>query len=66
MATAFDMHAEWRAREPREILRKCRLHGGTITPYARDIGFRSYIVSWSHEGCEGNLYVLRVRARRRG
>jgi hypothetical protein len=65
MSEAFNMHAEWRQVNPREVLRKCRLHGGTITPYARSRGLRSFIVSWSSEGCEGHLYVIRCRPMRR-
>ncbi len=61
MSTAYDMHANWREINPREVLDKCRKHGGTITPYARDRGLRSYIISWPSEGCEGHLYVLRVK-----
>jgi hypothetical protein len=64
-ASAYDMHANWRAVEPRTILRQCRTHGGTITKYAKNVSrfgsCRSYIVSWSVEGCEGYLYVLRVQ-----
>lgn len=63
-ASAYDMHAEWRTREPREILRKCRANGGVVTKYAKSISrfgsYRSYIASWSVDGCEGHLYVIRV------
>jgi hypothetical protein len=65
MSSAYDMHANWRERNPRDVLAKCRQHGGTITPYARDRGFRSFIVSWSVDGCEGHLYVIRCRRMRR-
>lgn len=64
-AQAYDMHANWRTREPRAILSHCRRHGGTITPYAKSISrfgsCRSWIVSWPSEGCEGHLYVIRVQ-----
>jgi hypothetical protein len=63
-AVAYDMHAQWRIREARSILEKCRSRGGNITRYAKSISrfgsYRSYIVSWSEDGCEGHLYVLRV------
>lgn len=66
MSMAYDMHAKWRERNPREVLARCRAHGGTITPYARDPGrLRSFIVSWSVDGCEGHLYVLRCKPLRR-
>jgi hypothetical protein len=63
----FNMHANWRAERPwivRDLIKKVRERGTavTITPYARDRGFRSFIVSWSAEGCEGHLYVVRIRA----
>lgn len=63
---AYDMHANWRevsahalcamVASAREIGKKV-----TVTPYARDRGFRSFIVSWPSNGCEGHLYVVRVR-----
>jgi hypothetical protein len=63
-AQAYDMHAEWRIRDPRLILERCRANGGTVTPYGKSISrfgsYRSYVVSWPSEGCEGHLYVLRV------
>jgi hypothetical protein len=63
-ASAYDMHAKWRVCDPREILKQCRAHGGTVTKYAKSISrfgsYRSYIVSWSVDGCEGHLYVVRV------
>lgn len=60
-SSAYDMHANWRERDPREILDRCRRNHGRITPYARDRGFRSYVVCWNAEGCEGHLYIIRVR-----
>jgi hypothetical protein len=65
--SVFNMHANWRAERPwvvRDLIKKAREIGNavTITPYARDRGFRSFVVSWSSEGCEGHLYVVRVRA----
>jgi len=63
-ASAYDMHAEWRALDPREILECARRNGGTITTYGKSISrfgsYRSWVVSWPSEGCEGNLYVVRV------
>lgn len=63
----FNMHANWREERPwkvRDLLKRARERGTavTITPYARDRGFRSFVVSWSDEGCEGHLYVVRLRA----
>lgn len=63
----FNLHADWRAERPwavRDLIRKARDLGNavTVTPYARDRGFRSFIVSWPSEGCEGHLYVVRIRA----
>ena len=64
-AVAYDMHAEWRVREARTILRQCRAKGGTITNYAKSISrygsCRSWVISWPSNGCEGHLYVLRVQ-----
>jgi hypothetical protein len=65
--SAFNMHAGWRQIQEyrlRELIKRAREIGNavTITPYARDRGFRSFIVSWSSEGCEGHLYVVRIRA----
>lgn len=73
MATAYSMHANWRQEDPRRILRLARKHGGTITPYARYPGLRSWIVSWpdreygasERESAEGNLYVVRCHVRSR-
>lgn len=66
---AYDMHAGWRERDGRDILAKAKRNGGAITPYARGLGHRSFVVSWlgrdeSGEltGCEGNLYVVRMFA----
>ena len=71
MAMAFNMHADWRHEDPRKVLRRCRLNGGTITPYARlggPNGCRSWIVSWPDRGedgtgdaAEGHLYVIRCK-----
>ncbi len=65
MATAYNMHANWRKEDPRRILRLARQHGGTITPYARHRGLRSFIVSWPDgepgDSCEGHLYVIRCK-----
>lgn len=63
----FNLHANWRWVAPfevRNLIKRARELGNavTITPYARDRGFRSFIVSWPSEGCEGHLYVVRVRA----
>lgn len=66
MSSAYNMHAQWRAIDPRRLLEMCKRHGGRVTPYCRGIGTRSYIVSWATADapdCEGNLYVLRVRAK---
>lgn len=72
MAIAYSMHDNWRERDPRRILRLARKYGGTITPYARYRGFRSWIVSWPDRGecddgysAEGNLYVVRCQVRSR-
>jgi len=73
MATAYSMHANWREEDPRRILRLARKNGGTITPYARFRGFRSWIVSWPDRGecgdddsaTEGHLYVVRCKVRDR-
>lgn len=60
---AYDLHANWRqCMNPRDLIAKARKHGGAVTPYGRSCGFRSYIVSWPSEGCEGHLYVVRVQA----
>lgn len=63
----FNMHTNWREVAPykvRDLIKRARELGNTvtITPYARDRGFRSFIVSWSSEGCEGHLYIVRLRA----
>jgi hypothetical protein len=66
MSCAYNMHAEWRAMDPRRMLEMAKRHGARITPYTRAVGQRSYIVSWTTEwapDCEGNLFVLRVRAK---
>lgn len=69
MASAYSMHANWRWEDPRRILRLARKNGGTITPYARMAGIRSWIVSWpdGDEGyqAEGHLYVVRCQVRSR-
>jgi hypothetical protein len=65
MSAAFNMHANWRQEDARKILAACQRNNGTITPYARYRGFRSFIVSWPSDGCEGHLYVLRVRGLQR-
>lgn len=72
MATAYSMHSNWRQEDPRRILRLARKHGGTITPYARYYGFRSWIVSWPDRGeaddglsAEGHLYIVRCQVRDR-
>lgn len=69
MSAAYDMHANWLARDPRRILDACKRNSGRVTPYCRGIGQRSYIVSWTTADapdCEGHLYVLRVRAKHVG
>lgn len=72
MASAYSMHANWRQEDPRRILRLARKHGGTITPYARYPGLRSWVVSWPDRGecdddysAEGNLYIVRCQVRSR-
>jgi hypothetical protein len=67
------MHSNWREEDPRRILRLARERGGTITPYARYPGLRSWIVSWpdreygasDRESAEGHLYVVRCHVRSR-
>ena len=73
MASAYNMHANWRVEDPRRILRLARKNGGTITPYARYPGLRSWVVSWpdreygapDSESAEGHLYVVRCQVRSR-
>lgn len=65
-AQAYNMHANWRevsAHALGAMVARAREIGTkvTVTPYARDRGFRSFIVSWPSDGCEGHLYVVRVR-----
>lgn len=60
-----DMHSNW-ARKPgttaRELFARGRQNKGNVTAYASSKGCRSWIVSWSVDGCEGHLYVVRLWA----
>lgn len=62
---AYDMHADWRQRDGRRVLEQARAKGGTVTAYAKSRGFRSFVVSWPSDGCEGHLYVVRLQTIRK-